>query len=190
MLKNLKIHYPSPQKFKKDLPLIKSRKMFFSGKQSLPKGTQLAIEITLPGIDTVFRVTGVVEKILTKTTDTTPPKKIEGMLIGLTEGFSEMHESLTAEITGHQDYGDLAEKSAQPKEALSWKWIQETVTQAEVKQQAESDKAAEKEAEDTGVSQPLPTEKKELTAAEQAKAHEERRRRLFGLLRLWNQDAG
>ena len=169
-MQNLKIHYPSPQKFKKDLPLIKSRKIFFSGKRSLPKDTQLTIEITLPGIDSVFRVTGVVEKILTKTIDTTPPKKIEGMLIGLTEGFSEMYESLTAEINHHQEYGDLAEKPAQPKEALSWEWIQEAVTQAEVKQQAVSDKAAEEEAKDTGVSQPLPTEKKELTAAEQTKA--------------------
>ncbi len=159
---NLKIQYPSIKRFKKDLQLIKEKKIFYSAQKTIPAGTQLTIQFTLPGIEQVFKVNGNVDKVLTQKGASDASAKYKGMLISLTEGFPEMFAALKTELGNHEDYKEILGSIVQQDEPLTWEWIRETASQAEF------DMEVETAIEDIP---PPTTVKKELTPKERALAH-------------------
>jgi len=160
-MQNLKIQYSSVGRFKKDLPLLKAKKFFIGAKETASPGTRCAIQFTLPGVKQTFQVEGVVEKVLTPKAATETTGGYKGMLISLTEGFDTMFAALKTELSSHEEYGEILAFIEQHGEPLTWEWIREAVSQAEMEMEVEVK---------VDTIQPPTTIKKELTKAERDKA--------------------
>ena len=62
--KAIKLNYRSAERFSKDYALLKSGRIFLPSKTLLPLKTALTLNFTVPGIDNVFTVEGVVAKTI------------------------------------------------------------------------------------------------------------------------------
>ncbi|MBW2467289.1 MAG: hypothetical protein JRF02_08315, partial [Deltaproteobacteria bacterium] len=158
-MQNLKINYPSINRLKTDLPLIKAGKIFIPGDNPLPKDTELSIHITLPGIEHTFCVKGLVIKAFEQTSE--PQKSAQGMLLTLTEGFEDMYKKLLVEFSRNEEYKELLAAITEKQAPLSWDWILDAISQTEY----EMEEVIEAE-----IDPPPPSKKKELTPQERERA--------------------
>ena len=78
------MNYRSAERFSKDYALLKKGKIFLPSKTLLPLKTTLVLNFTVPQIDNVFTVTGVVVKTLDEQI-AAQMNKPTGMLLALVE---------------------------------------------------------------------------------------------------------
>jgi len=161
-MQNIRIDYLSAKRLQKDLPLINAGKIYLVVEKLVPPGTQLAIEIFLPGIEKVFRVNGKVEKIFRKIISQEPSDKLHGMLISLTDGYKDMYADLVDELSTHEEYSKILASTCKQDSGLGLDWIRNAIAQTEQK--------TEDDVESEVVIQPPRTTKKELSPEERTKA--------------------
>jgi hypothetical protein len=149
--KAIKLNYPSAERFSRDYDLLKSGKLFLPSKTLLPLNTSLALNFTVPKIDKVFKIKGVVEKIIDEEA-AAMLNKPTGMVLAVTGGADAILNELNAALSAHQDYQKLLglkppAKSAPPpvnQEAeledggeanLSLEWLRKAVAQEKVEKE-------------------------------------------------------
>ena len=104
--KAIKLSYRSAERFSKDYALLKKGKIFLPSKTLLPLKTTLVLNFTVPQIDNVFTVTGVVVKILDEQI-AVQMNKPTGMLLALVGETESILNELNATLSTHKDYRDL-----------------------------------------------------------------------------------
>ena len=104
--KTIKLSYPSLERFSKDYALIKKGKIFLPSKTLLPLKTTLIIDLTVPQIDDVFTVFGVVVKIIDEQI-ASKINKPTGMLLEVVGGPDSILEELQSALSKHKEYRDL-----------------------------------------------------------------------------------
>jgi len=146
--KAIKLNYRSAERFSNDYALLKSGRIFLPSKTLLPLKTALTLNFTLPGIDNVFTVEGVVEKAIDEEAATILNKPT-GMVLEVTGGPDAILNELNAALSAHQDYQKLlgltppakstpptANQEAAHEDAseakLSLDWLRKAVAQEKV----------------------------------------------------------
>jgi chemotaxis protein histidine kinase CheA len=104
--KAIKLNYRSAERFSKDYALLKRGKIFLPSKTLLPLKTTLIINFTVPQIDNVFTVTGVVVKILDEQI-AAQMNKPTGMLLALVGETESILNALNSTLSTNKDYRDL-----------------------------------------------------------------------------------
>ena len=104
--KAIKLNYRSAERFSKDYALLKRGKIFLPSKTLLPLKTALTLNFTVPAIDSVFTVEGVVAKTIDEQT-AAKLKKPTGMLLALVGGPDSILNELNSVLSTHQDYQKL-----------------------------------------------------------------------------------
>ena len=104
--KAIKLSYRSAERFSKDYALLKRGKIFLPSKTLLPLKTTLVLNFTVPQIDNVFTVTGVVVKILDEQI-AAQINKPTGMLLALVGETESILNELNSALSTHKDYRDL-----------------------------------------------------------------------------------
>ena len=143
--KALKLDYRSAERFSKDYALMQKGMVFLPSKTLLPIKTVLALHFTVPDIDRVFTVEGVV----TKTIDEQTAAKINkptGNLLSMRGEPEVVLKDLNAELRKHIDYQILLgltppKKSAPPPADL--KEVEEQLAQEAAKASTDSAAAAD-----------------------------------------------
>jgi len=116
--KAIKLNYRSAERFSKDYALLKKGKIFLPSKTLLPLKTTLVIDFTVPEIDDVFTVFGVVVKTLDE--QIAPQiNKPTGMLLEVVGGPDSIIEELDSALSKNKSYRSLLglaepEKSGPP----------------------------------------------------------------------------
>jgi hypothetical protein len=149
--KTIKFNYPSAERFSRDYDLLKSGKIFLPSKTLLPLNTALTLNFTVPKIDNVFSVEGVVEKIIDEEASAMLNKPT-GMVIVVAGGPDAILKELNAALSTHQYYQKLLglkppAKSAPPppnqetapeddgEAKLSLDWLRKAVAQEKVEKE-------------------------------------------------------
>ena len=149
--KAIKFNYPSAERFSRDYDLLKSGKIFLPSKTLLPLNTALTLNFTVPKIDNVFTIDGVVEKIIDEEASAILNKPT-GMVLAVAGGPDVILNELNAALSKHQDYQKLlglkpSVKSAQPSVSkddapeddseakLSLDWLRKAVAQEKVERE-------------------------------------------------------
>ena len=101
--KALKLDYRSAERFSKDYALLKKGMIFLPSKTPLPLKTVLALHFTVPKIDRVFTVEGVVAKTIDEQT-AAKIKKPTGNLLSMRGEPDVVLKDLNAELCKHIDY--------------------------------------------------------------------------------------
>ena len=104
--KALKLNYRSAERFSKDYALLKKGKIFLPSKTLLPLKTTLVLNFTVPQIDNIFAVTGVVVKTLDEQI-AAQMNKPTGMLLALVGETESILNELNSTLSTHKDYRDL-----------------------------------------------------------------------------------
>jgi HEAT repeat protein len=104
--KAIKLNYRSAERFSKTYALLKRGKIFLPSKTLLPLKTALTLNFTVPGIDSVFTVEGVVTKTIDAQT-AVKLKKPTGMLLALVGGPDSILNDLNTVLSTHRDYQKL-----------------------------------------------------------------------------------
>jgi hypothetical protein len=104
--KAIKLSYRSAERFSKDYALLKKGKIFLPSKTLLPLKTTLIIDFTVPQIDNIFTVTGVVVKTLDEQI-ASQMNKPTGMLLALVGETESILNELNSTLSMHKDYRDL-----------------------------------------------------------------------------------
>jgi hypothetical protein len=104
--KAIKLNYRSAERFSKTYALLKRGKIFLPSKTLLPLKTALTLNFTVPGIDSVFTVEGVVTKTIDAQT-AVKHKKPTGMLLTLVGGPDLILHELNPVLSTHRDYQKL-----------------------------------------------------------------------------------
>ncbi|MGD9079610.1 MAG: hypothetical protein PVG96_09720, partial [Desulfobacterales bacterium] len=104
--KTVKFNYPSVERFSRDYELLKSGKIFLPSKTLLSLNTALTLNFTVPKIDKVFTVQGVVEKIIDEEASAMLNKPT-GMVLAVAGGPDAILKELNAALSTHQDYQKL-----------------------------------------------------------------------------------
>jgi HEAT repeat protein len=174
--KALKLNYRSAERFIRDYELLKSGRIFLPSKTLLPLETALTLNFTVPGIDKVFTVEGVVAKTIDEQAAAILQRPT-GMVIEVAGGPDAILNELNTALRTHQDYQQLLgltppAQSAPPppnQEAapeddgeanLSLDWLRKAVAQEAV---------VKEEAPPLELTVAPTTEKKDLTLEERKK---------------------
>jgi len=104
--KAIKLNYRSAERFSKDYALLKRGRIFLPSKTLLPLKTPLTLKFTVPEIDSVFSVVGVVAKTIDAQTAAKLKKPI-GMLLAVVGGPDAILNELNSVLCRHQDYQKL-----------------------------------------------------------------------------------
>ena len=104
--KAIKLNYRSPERFSKDYALLKKGKIFLPSKTLLPLKTPLTLNFTVPEIDTLFTINGVVVKILDEQT-AAKIKKPTGILLAVVGGPDSIMKELNATLGKKEIYRNL-----------------------------------------------------------------------------------
>ncbi|MGD9280637.1 MAG: hypothetical protein PVF60_07095, partial [Desulfobacterales bacterium] len=104
--KALKLNYRSAERFSRDYELLKSGRIFLPSKTLLPLETPLTLNFTVPGIDKVFTVEGVVAKTIDKQAASIL-KRPTGMVIEVAGGPDSILNQLKVALRTHPDYQAL-----------------------------------------------------------------------------------
>ena len=104
--KAIKLNYRSAERFSKDYALLKRGKIFLPSKTLLPLKTALTLNFTIPAIDRVFSVEGVVVKTTDEQT-AAELKKPTGMLLAVVGEPDAILNELNAVLGTHKDYQKL-----------------------------------------------------------------------------------
>ena len=102
-LKALKLDYRSAERFSKVYALLKKGMVFLPSKTPLPLKTVMALHITVPKIDRVFTIEGVVTKTIDEQT-AAKIKKPTGNLVAMRDEPDVVLKDLNAELCKHIDY--------------------------------------------------------------------------------------
>jgi transcription antitermination factor NusG len=112
--KAIKLSYRSAERFSKDYALIKKGKIFLPSKTCLPLKTTLTLNITVPGIDTVFIVNGaVIQNIDEKTA--AQFERPAGMLLAIIGGPDSILNELNSVLSSNAEYRNLLGLTAPAK---------------------------------------------------------------------------
>jgi HEAT repeat protein len=101
--KAIKLNYRSAQRFSRDYALLKSGRIFLPSKTLLPLKTALTLNFTVPGIDNVFTIEGVVEKTIDEQAAALL-KKPTGMVLAVVGEPDVILNKLNAVLCRHIDY--------------------------------------------------------------------------------------
>ncbi|MDH3877545.1 MAG: HEAT repeat domain-containing protein [Desulfobacterales bacterium] len=101
--KAIKLNYRSAERFSKDYALLKSGRIFLPSKTLLPLETALTLNFTVPGIDNVFTVEGVVAKTIDEQAAAILQKPT-GMVLEVVGGPDVILNKLNAVLCRHIDY--------------------------------------------------------------------------------------
>ncbi len=112
--KAIKLSYRSAERFSKVYALLKRGKIFLPSKTLLPLKTTLILNFTVPQIDNIFTVTGVVVKTLDEQI-AAQMNKPTGMLLALVGDTESILNELNSTLSTNKDYRDLL-GLAQPAE--------------------------------------------------------------------------
>jgi hypothetical protein len=112
--KAIKLSYRSAERFSKVYALLKRGKIFLPSKTLLPLKTTLILNFTVPQIDNIFSVTGVVVKTLDEQI-AAQMNKPTGMLLALVGDTESILNELNSTLSTNKDYRDLL-GLAQPAE--------------------------------------------------------------------------
>jgi HEAT repeat protein len=104
--KAIKLSYRSAERFSKDYALLKRGKIFLPSKTLLPLKTTLILNFTVPQIDNIFTVTGVVVKTLDEQI-AAQMNKPTGMLLALVGDTESILNELNSTLSTNKDYRDL-----------------------------------------------------------------------------------
>ena len=146
--KAITLNYRSVERFSKDYDLLKKGKIFLPSKTLLPLKTALTLNFTVPEIDNVFTVHGVVVKTIEEPI-AAQIQKPPGMLLAVVDELDSILSELRSVLSAHKDYQKLLglkppAKSAPPpvnQEAeiedggeakLSLEWLRKAVAQEKV----------------------------------------------------------
>jgi HEAT repeat protein len=112
--KAIKLNYRSAERFSKDYALLKRGKIFLPSKTLLPLKSTLILNFTVPEIDNVFTLTGVVVKILDEQI-AAQMNKPTGMLLAVVGGADSILNELNSTLSTNKDYRNLL-NLAEPEE--------------------------------------------------------------------------
>jgi len=101
--KAIKLNYRSAERFSKDYALLKRGRIFLPSKTLLPLKTALTLNFTVPGIDNVFTVEGVVAKTIDEQAAAIL-KKPTGMVLAVVGEPDVILNKLNAVLCRHIDY--------------------------------------------------------------------------------------
>jgi hypothetical protein len=101
--KAIKLNYRSAQRFSRDYALLKSGRIFLPSKTLLPLKTALTLNFTVPGIDNVFTIEGVVAKTIDEQAAALL-KKPTGMVLAVVGEPNAILNELNAVLCRHIDY--------------------------------------------------------------------------------------
>jgi hypothetical protein len=104
--KAIKLSYRSAERFSKDYALLKRGKIFLPSKTLLPLKTTLVLNFTVPQIDKVFTITGVVVKTLDEQI-AAQMNKPTGMLLALVGETESILNELNSILSTNKEYRDL-----------------------------------------------------------------------------------
>ena len=104
--KAIKLNYPSAELFSKAYALLERGKIFLPSKTLLPLEATLTLNFTVPAIDRVFTVEGVVANTIDKQMSV-ELKKPTGMLLTVVGGPDAILNELNAALSTHPDYQGL-----------------------------------------------------------------------------------
>jgi hypothetical protein len=104
--KAIKLNYPSAELFSKAYALLERGKIFLPSKTIHPLETTLTLNFTVPAIDRVFTVEGVVANTIDKQMSA-ELKKPTGMLLTVVGGPDAILNELNAVLSTHKDYQGL-----------------------------------------------------------------------------------
>ena len=101
--KAIKLNYRSAERFSQDYALLKSGRIFLPSKTLLPLETALTLNFTVPGIDNVFTIEGVVAKTIDEQAAAILQKPT-GMVLEVVGGPDVILNELNAVLCRHLDY--------------------------------------------------------------------------------------
>ena len=101
--KAIKLNYRSAERFSQDYALLKSGRIFLPSKTLLPLETALTLNFTVPGIDNVFTIEGVVAKTVDEQAAAILQKPT-GMVLEVVGGPDVILNELNAVLGRHSDY--------------------------------------------------------------------------------------
>ena len=101
--KAIKLNYRSAERFSQDYALLKSGRIFLPSKTLLPLETALTLNFTVPGIETVFTIEGVVAKTIDEQAAAILQKPT-GMVLEVVGGPDVILNELNAVLCRHSDY--------------------------------------------------------------------------------------
>jgi HEAT repeat protein len=104
--KAIKLNYRSTERFSKDYALLKSGRIFLPSKTLPPLKTALTLNFTVPGIENVFTIEGVVIKTIDEQAAAILQKPT-GMVLEVVGGPDAILNELNAALRTHQDYQEL-----------------------------------------------------------------------------------
>jgi hypothetical protein len=104
--KAIKLNYRSAERFSQDYALLKSGRIFLPSKTLLPLETALTLNFTVPGIETVFTIEGVVAKTIDEQAAAILQKPT-GMVLEVVGGPDVILNELNAVLCRHSDYQKL-----------------------------------------------------------------------------------
>jgi hypothetical protein len=101
--KAIKLNYRSAERFSQDYALLKSGRIFLPSKTLLPLETALTLNFTVPGIENVFTIEGVVAKTIDEQAAAILQKPT-GMVLEVVGGPDVILNELNAVLCRHSDY--------------------------------------------------------------------------------------
>jgi HEAT repeat protein len=104
--KAIKLNYRSAERFSKDYALLQKGKIFLPSKTLLPLKTFLTLNFTVPEVDAVFTVHGVVIKAIDEQI-AAQIQKPTGMLLDVVGGPDPILKELRAKLGTHKNYRNL-----------------------------------------------------------------------------------
>jgi hypothetical protein len=104
--KAIKLNYRSAERFSQDYALLKSGRIFLPSKTLLPLETALTLNFTVPGIENVFTIEGVVAKTIDEQAAAILQKPT-GMVLEVVGGPDVILNELNAVLCRHSDYQKL-----------------------------------------------------------------------------------
>jgi hypothetical protein len=104
--KAITLNYRSVERFSKDYALLKKGKVFLPSKTLLPLKTALTLNFTVPEIDNVFTVHGVVVKTIEEQI-AAQIQKPTGMLLAVVDELDSILSELRSVLSAHKDYQKL-----------------------------------------------------------------------------------
>ena len=116
--KAITLNYRSIERFSKDYALLKKGKIFLPSKTFLPLKTALTLNFTVPEIDNVFTVHGVVVKTIEEPIAAQIQKPC-GMLLAVVDELDSILAELRSVLRAHEDYQKLLGLTPTPKSARS-----------------------------------------------------------------------
>ena len=104
--KTIKLNYRSAERFSKAYALLERGKIFLPSKAPLPLETTISLNFTVPEIDNVFTVSGVVVNTLDEQT-AAQMNKPTGMLLEVEGGPDSIIKELQSELSKNENYRNL-----------------------------------------------------------------------------------